>query len=621
MLLSTTLQSQLLSPFPRFDFQFMKKFRSYNKTIQLPCVPRFAILALMLVLGCETKSAKQEMEATEAVLSQLESVTKPNPDSKANSETPADLPDLSLFDGNRSSNSEFSNAEQGGSPTPAKKPASSNLTLDDPAKPWTTADQLPRDIWEVQYLGNLPVGYLHRHAEVSKTQGKKVFRIETVGETRVSIQGKTQIQKLRLATLEQDNGDLIQLEGALESGDNKQSFKGSVLSGVLRFTNTINGKVTQTKIDWKDSFRGPFAVEQSLIRKPMQERERRKLKYFDPISVRLIDGLIEADEWISTPTMLGGTRELLEVRNTALVGDSGLKSLVWVDPNGEGYKTLIASANLRSFRTTPVEAQSVASLFELQALEVRSIPLRGAVQSLLDEAVPESRTYRVTHESKDPFSLFSDRTNQRIRSLDAKSAEISIFPVNESQELVGGIATEERIDPTTLASTEFLPASSPFVAKLADAILSADQEFDPKKATVSEKVRVCQKEIFKRVQFKEFDNQVHSINQVIRLKKANAVEHSILMTAVCRSLKIPARIAFGYQYNGSSDAPAMRFHAWVEYRDGDRWIPIDSTEKDPGIKLDRIKVIESSYSDDNPYDPFLNVVRMMAEFEIQVLPK
>lgn len=599
----------------------MTKFESYDKAIQLHCVPWFAILALNLVLGCETKSAKQELEATDAVLAQLESVTKPVPDSKANSEAPVDLPDLSLFDSDGNSKSGSSDSKQAGLSTPAKKPASSIMTIDDPAKPWTTADQLPRDIWEVQYLGNSLVGYLHRYAEVSKTQGKKVFRIETVGEKRVSIQGKPQIQKLRVATLEQDNGDLINLEGSLEIGDNKQSFKGSVLSGVLRLTNTINGKVSQTKIDWKDSFRGPFAVEQSLIRKPIQERERRTLKYFDPISVRMIDGLVEADELINTPTMLGGTRELLEVRNTALVGDSGLKSLVWVDSNGEAYKTFIASANLRSFRTTPVAAQSIASLFELQALEVRSIPLQGAVQSLSDGTVPESRTYRVTHESKDPFNLFSDRTNQRIRSVDAKSAEVSIFPVNESQELVGGIATEERIDPNTLASTELVPASSAFVAKLANAILSSDQQFDPEKATVSEKARVCQKELYKRVQFKEFDNQVHSINQVIRLKKANAVEHAILMTAVCRSLKIPARIAFGYQFNGSSDAPAMRFHAWVEYREGDRWIPIDSTEKDAGIKLDRIKVIESSYSDANPYDPFLNVVRMMAEFEIKVLPK
>jgi hypothetical protein len=127
------------------------------------------------------------------------------------------------------------------------------------------------------------------------------------------------------------------MEGSLEMNDNKQSFKGSVLSGVLRLTKTINGKVSQTKIDWKDSFRGPFAVEQSLIRKPIQERERRQLKYFDPIMVRMIDGLVEADEFISTPTMLGGTRNLLEVRNTALVGDSGLKSLVWVDSNDDNY--------------------------------------------------------------------------------------------------------------------------------------------------------------------------------------------------------------------------------------------------------------------------------------------
>lgn len=61
----------------------MKKFESHQKTIQLDCVPWFAISVLALVLGCETKSAKQELEATDAVLARLESVTKPVSDSKA----------------------------------------------------------------------------------------------------------------------------------------------------------------------------------------------------------------------------------------------------------------------------------------------------------------------------------------------------------------------------------------------------------------------------------------------------------------------------------------------------------------------------------------------------------
>lgn len=593
----------------------------YEQPIQQLRFPKLAILILTLAFGCDAKSAKQELEATEAVLKQLESVGKPVSDSNVSVTSDVGIPDVSALDLEFGSIKSTNKAESSASSIPSRKPASSIVSVDDPSKPWATAEQLPRDIWEVQYIGNSPVGYLHRHAEVSRTQGKKVFRIEADGETQVSINGKTQIQKLHVATLEQDNGDLINMEGTLEIGENKQSFKGSVLSGTLRLTSNNNGKVTQANVDWKESFRGPFAVEQSLIRKPMQERETRKLKYFDPILVRMIDGLVEADEYLSTPTMLGGTRELLEIRNTALIGDTGLQSLIWVDLNGEGYKSLIASANIRSFRTTPIAAQSIASLFELQALEVRSIPLQGEVQSLQEGASKDSCTFRVTHQTKDPFQLFSDRTNQRIRSVDAKAADISVFPVGPSLDLAGGIANEERIDPSTLASTEHVPASSSFVAKLATAVLASDKEFDFENATASEKVHVCRKELFKRVQFKEFDNQVLSINQVIKSRKANAVEHSTMLAAICRSLKIPARIAFGYRYNGSSDAPAMRFHAWVEYRDEGKWIPIDSTEKESALQLDRIKVLESSFADANPYDPYKSVIRMMPELEIKVLPK
>ena len=91
----------------------MTKFESDQKIVRFYGVPWFAILVLMLVFGCETKSAKQEQEATDAVLAQLESVTKPIPDSKANSEAPVDLPDMSLFGGDGSSNKGIEDAQQG----------------------------------------------------------------------------------------------------------------------------------------------------------------------------------------------------------------------------------------------------------------------------------------------------------------------------------------------------------------------------------------------------------------------------------------------------------------------------------------------------------------------------
>lgn len=588
-------------------------------------------LALTLVFGCEPRSPKQEMAATDAVLMQLESVAKPdaNPKDATSQNTSMDNAansDVAKLVDDFGSDQKATEAASPPSATSTKKPANPIVSVDDPSKPWTTADQLPRDIWEVQYKGNLPVGYLHRRTEVSKTQGKKVFRIEAEGETRVSIQGQKLIQKLRVTTLEQDNGDLISMEGALEVGETKQTFKGSVLSGVLRLTSTNNGKVAQVNVDWKDSFRGPFAVEQSLLRTPIQERESRKLKYFDPILVRMVDGSVEAEEFVSTPTMLGGTRELLEVRNIAAIGETGLKSLIWVDRNGEGYKSLIASADIRSFRTQPEAAQSIASIFELQTLETRAIPLQGAVQALQDGTLQDSRSFRVTHQSKDPFQLFSDRTNQRIRSIDAKSADVTVLQVNSkngsgSDDSVGGNANDGRVDPSNLASTQWIPTSSPFVSKLAKALLASNKEVDAKKASVLEIVQSCQKELFSRIQYEEFDNQIQSISQIIRAKKANAVEHAMVLTAVCRSLNVPARIAFGYKYNGSSDMPAMRFHAWVEYQDQGKWFPIDSSEQESAMQLDRIKVSESSFADDNPYAPFMNVFRMMPETEIKVLPK
>ena len=57
--------------------------------------------------------------------------------------------------------------------------------------------------------------------------------------------------------------------------------------------------------------------------------------------------------------------------------------------------------------------------------------------------------------------------------------------------------------------------------------------------------------------------------------KGDCSEHAVLLTALLRERKIPARVAIGLVYVDA--AQAFGYHMWTESWTGDRWLPLDAT--------------------------------------------
>ena len=77
----------------------------------------------------------------------------------------------------------------------------------------------------------------------------------------------------------------------------------------------------------------------------------------------------------------------------------------------------------------------------------------------------------------------------------------------------------------------------------------------------------------------------------------------------------------GVKFNRSTENPAMKFHAWIEIRDGERWVPMDSSDDVVPISIDRFKIRDSNFNNPNPYLDLLVVYRQLPELSIQVLPR
>ena len=565
---------------------------------------RHSLLFLFLtcVPGCETRIPEPEEERTERILQDLGVAPKPKPvkteDSSADSRVDVDQ----------------TMADKRSVIQPSSR-------VDDANKPWISADQLPREIWEVQYIGNNPIGYMHRKVSVSKSSE---FEIEAESRTTVSLKGEPLVQRLKINTTETDTGALRRIEGSIEIGDNKQTFEGNVnsIDGRKTLKGINNGQATPVlTIGWNPDYRGPFAVDQSMLRRPLEPKETRKLKYFDPILGKVVEGKLKAaDDFFKTPTMFVGSRDLLEVSNISTVGNETMQALLWVDEKGEGYKSIMQSADIRSFRTEPIVAQILSSVFDLRAISSKTIKLSGAVDRLMSNRTNiVSQTFRIKNSNNDPFKLFSDRTNQRKKSQNARTVDITVFRVGLNPNEMGGVELKKDNDDSSQVDTDFIPSKSPIIQEFARALVASQSKLDEGNVSLFEKVKVCREELVKRIELKEFDNQIGSVVETTKSKQADCVEHALLFASVCRAMGIPTRIALGMIFNRNKEEPEMKFHAWIEFHDGERWVPSDSSDQQFPTSIDRIKVLESNFTDPNPYLDILKVFQSMTELEISVL--
>jgi len=603
---------------------------------------------LFCLAGCDQRKSADRTAATDSVFDEV--MGKPSPlitvPNTSTNSVPDASPNLESSLVKQFADGEFERTATNGteSAKPVGETADGNtvptgkivpkvvpkLTTDDPARSWIGTLVLPRETWEVQYLGNNPVGHFFRRTTLMEGGD---LRHEADSKMRVSIKGEAFDQHVQLTTLERDNGELISIDGAMELGPDKQTFTAKFQKEMMNLSGEENGKAFNVSIPWEKKFRGPFAVEQSMFRKPLQPRETRKLKYFDPLLRKLIDGILEASDYSSTPTMLGGSRELLEVRNIGIVGESGSQALLWVDKKGEGLKSYIPANDILSFRTEPIVAQIVASTSELRNLDLVSIPLTGDIDRLSKNL--KSMSFEVKHKTEDPYRLFADRIGQRIFSTDALTASVTVYRGGREADYRGGRVSDlfqdanelKKEDRDALSSTIYIPTDNTRILKSARDIVALDKTISPETATNFQKAKACRRVIQKYLSPKEFDKRIGLYHVVVKAKQANCIESALFFAAHCRALEIPTRIAMGVKYNRSVDKPSMNFHAWVEVRDGNRWLPLDSSEDLSGVSstqeattsIDRFKIKETSFNSPNPYIEILNVLRLLPELSVKVL--
>jgi hypothetical protein len=114
-----------------------------------------------------------------------------------------------------------------------------------------------------------------------------------------------------------------------------------------------------------------------------------------------------------------------------------------------------------------------------------------------------------------------------------------------------------------------------------------------------------------------FDKKISIASEVLRSKQADCFDQAVLLTASLRAAQIPSRIVYGLRFQ-SPKAKQMTLHAWGEYFDGSKWLPIDSTSIESSRAIDRIRLSDTSMESLNPYEPILSIIKLIPNLEISL---
>ena len=471
------------------------------------------------------------------------------------------------------------------------KPQQSLPVDDENTSPWMFDATKSYITWEVMYRANVPVGYTSKKSVSSNRGSEPVITNDFRSVLRFVKEGKEERRELTINSVERPNGELISLTTRAQTGSESQSVIARINGSKAVLELTINQSKQQNVVEWDSKVRGPFAIEQSMMRNPMRDNESRLIRLLDPFSGRIVESRLDANAKYKSPIMLGKSKMLRETKVTTRDGGALNESTLWADEEGVILKSYIQSGDLRIFQVEEETYKEVESVFDLSFSTNRIMPLAikpGNKEAYLDAIEMENQiTYRFEQKRSDPYKSISNRCNQRKKSLDAFTSEITVFRLKNREELPAGVESSDEPTPSDLDLSGWLDAGHPTFNKMyVDFLLQIDND------DLHLKVLSAAKRLSEKYESVGFNNDVRKLAVALSTNRLNSVEQSMVLIALLRKDKIPARLALGYVYDRNASEPTMVFQAWVEYHHAEWWWPIDPVNPTKTGMLDRIKMKE-----------------------------
>ncbi len=506
------------------------------------------------------------------------------------------------------------------SPKPPSSAVDQLAAAQTPSAPSDAADQSPpfpastrpvktvdsHETWDAVYMGDSKVGFIRTLLETVDADGTRWLKGSSWQELDIRRDGQSSKITSYVRSWEDDAERLHSFRSEIVIGPSPIVVEGTCNANQLDLTVTSQGKVTRSSIPWNPANRGFFALERSLARQPMKPDEVRQLIWLmpSPAGVDVAHSTLSAQKTESVD-ILGQTLQLLRLQQVTRIGVATIESISWTNEAGEPLKTILPTLKQTIYRTTRERAQSKepGGTFDLLHDSIAKVSSPLPHPHELQKAV-----YEVTLAHANPAHVFTSCGSQLVEPLSDRLARITVLAVRPDRATTG--ADQSSPTPADLAPNNWIQSDD-------SEIQAAAQQVAGSIAGVWDKCLALERWVQQAVHSTYTGQQLATAADVIRTRKGDCTEHAMLLVALCRAQKIPARAVLGLVYSISDQGFA--FHMWTEAWVDSRWIPLDATLGSGGIGAAHIKIRDTSFEGAASTSAMLSILQVINQLKIRVV--
>jgi len=319
-----------------------------------------------------------------------------------------------------------------------------------------------------------------------------------------------------------------------------------------------------------------------LLQKNLQEGEKFKIPYFDPVTMSGKESIIEykgfKKELFYRQARVYKLHHFVETI-------SGIRISFYLDEKGKVIKETSPAGFV--FMSEP-EFHATDIVFKgTEVLSSVSVP---AIGKLPDISALSSIRYKLKIPENTSFDLDQDRQTYQdniliVNKENVPSIDARVCPGNDNE----------------LRSTPYIQSDSPYILRQAKSIVN-------NVTNDLERIRALTQWVYTNLDKKPVLSIPDAVS-TLRSKVGDCNEHAALFAALSRSLSIPTRVVAGVTYHEGT----FYYHAWNEVCLNGKWISLDTTKNQFPADLSHIKFVQGETNEQ------IKIGALLGRLKIEVL--
>jgi len=460
------------------------------------------------------------------------------------------------------------------------------------------------DQYFIYKVKDAQIGFGHTTQKTDVQNGKNVIITDSHVEQKLQRFGFVIKILLDSEFVEDESGNPVSFYSINQNqGDNSKIQGQFVSDNEVSVTSTANGisKTENVKLNKKILF--PYAINQLFKNNP----DRDKIEYSTidtSLDFRVINfSAQKLDTESLNESCLNGNYNKYNVVMDLL---PNINNTEWHDSEGRTVKEASSIFNIECLAVDKDKISGETKSFDI--LDKSLIPVNT---SITDPSDIEQINYKIEITNGAHENLFVSDSRQRIIQATGRTTYLKIK--NEQ------MPEEKYSYPVNTKGLEEYLKSGPFInsddnAIKMQSIYLLGQEKDAYKIA-----KTMEKWVYDSVKTKDFSVNFANAKDVLKNKKGDCTEHSVLLASLLRSAGIPSKVVIGLMYTDRPET-AFAYHMWVKAYIG-KWINLDpSFPQTENFSPVHIALYETPLNNlSNRSDMIVNLVKSFANIKINIL--